>query len=215
MALSEKRIQENKQEFINLVNSIGREDFDKSRLLFKLENSDFFKAPASTKYNNSYEGGLCEHSIAVYRALKTLVMSMGMYNDGTSDKGFTEDTLLIVGLFHDFSKMNFYETYAINKKVYSENGSKEDNLGKFDWKSEKAFKVKEAEDRYVFGTAGQNSERMLSYFISLSEQESAAIIWHRAGMDNHCSDMELNNVLNKYPLVVLLHVADMMCSYIK
>ena len=30
------------------------------------ENSDFFAAPASTKYHSAYEGGLCQHSINVY-----------------------------------------------------------------------------------------------------------------------------------------------------
>ena len=31
-------------------------------LLGWLQKSDFFTAPASTRYHGAYEGGLCEHS---------------------------------------------------------------------------------------------------------------------------------------------------------
>ena len=34
-----------------------------------LLRSDFFRAPASTRYHCAYEGGLCEHSVNVYRRL--------------------------------------------------------------------------------------------------------------------------------------------------
>ena len=32
--------------------------------------SDFFRAPASTRFHGCYEGGLCEHSLNVYDCLK-------------------------------------------------------------------------------------------------------------------------------------------------
>ena len=34
--------------------------------------TDFFTAPASTRFHGSYEGGLLEHSINTYNALKVL-----------------------------------------------------------------------------------------------------------------------------------------------
>lgn len=196
-----------KQTFIDLVNSIQREGFYKEKLLYKLENSDFYTAPASTVFHNSFEGGLLDHTLNVYYQLVNLVQS----NHITT---YSDDTLKIVALFHDISKMNFYEVYVRNVKKYSDKGRNSDAMGKFDWSAEKGYKVKEATDRYLFGTHGQNSERILSYFMPLSEEESAAIIWHHAGMDNGLADKDLTPILNRYPLVVLLHMADMLATYI-
>ena len=158
-------------------------------------------------YHSSIEGGLVKHTLNVYDNLCTLVKAKNITE-------FSEDTLKIVALFHDLAKMNFYEVYARNVKRYSPTGSKTDEMGKFDWAAEKGFKVREAKDRYLFGTHGQNSERMLSYFMPMSEQESAAIIWHHAGMDNGGADKDLTPILNRYPLATLLHIADMLATYI-
>ena len=46
---------------------ITREGADK--LLEFLEKSDFFTAPASTRYHGAYEGGLVAHSLNVYDCL--------------------------------------------------------------------------------------------------------------------------------------------------
>ncbi len=200
-------IQNNKMRFIELVKSINREGFDKEQLLYKLENSDFFTAPASTIYHNSVEGGLVDHTLNVYENLVAIVKAKNITT-------FSEDTLKIVALFHDLAKMNFYEVYARNVKKYSPHGTKQDEMGKFDWAAEKGYKVKDANDRYLFGTHGQNSERILSYFMPLSEQESAAIIWHHAGMDNGGADKDITPILNRYPLATLLHIADMMATYL-
>lgn len=194
-----------KARFIELVNSITREGFEKDKLLYKLENSDFFDAPASTLYHNSVCGGLVNHSLNVYDTLVKLQQ--------TFQFTASEDTLKIVALFHDLSKMNFYEKYARNVKHYVPYGSKSDEFGKFEWATETAYKVKDAESRYLFGTHGQNSERMLSYFMPLSEEESAAIIWHHAGMDNGGVDKDLTPILNKFSLAMYLHLADMIAVY--
>lgn len=197
----------NKSRFVALVKSITRDGFEADKLLYKLENSDFYTAPASTVYHNSFAGGLLAHSLNVYDRLVTLVNSLDI-------TAYSEDTLKIVGLFHDLAKMNFYESYVRNVKRYSDHGSKSDDMGKFDWASERGYKVREPADRYLFGTHGQNSERILSYFTPLSEEESAAIIWHHAGMDNGGVDKDLTPILNKYSLATLLHIADMIAVYI-
>ena len=58
-----------KEEFISIFKEkITREGADK--LLDFLENrSDFFTAPASTRYHNAFEGGLLRHSLNVYHCL--------------------------------------------------------------------------------------------------------------------------------------------------
>ena len=56
-----------KEEFLGLLKSINREGMDK--LIEFIEKSDFFKAPASTRFHGSHEGGLLEHSMKVYEIL--------------------------------------------------------------------------------------------------------------------------------------------------
>ena len=57
-----------KEEFLLLLQSVQREGMDK--LLTYIEKTDFFKAPASTRFHGNYEGGLLEHSLNVYHLLK-------------------------------------------------------------------------------------------------------------------------------------------------
>ena len=59
---------EDRARFVELYKKyITREGADK--LLAFLESSDFFAAPASTRYHGNHEGGLCRHSLNVYDAL--------------------------------------------------------------------------------------------------------------------------------------------------
>ena len=48
-----------KEEFIELLRSTKREGIE--NLLNFLEKSDFYTAPASTRFHGNYEGGLSEH----------------------------------------------------------------------------------------------------------------------------------------------------------
>ena len=57
-----------KEEFLTLLRSVNREGIED--LINFLEKSDFFKAPASTRFHGDHEGGLVEHSLKVYEILK-------------------------------------------------------------------------------------------------------------------------------------------------
>ena len=48
-----------KQKFLELLKSVNREGMDK--LIEFIEKTDFFKAPASTRYHGAYEGGVRFH----------------------------------------------------------------------------------------------------------------------------------------------------------
>jgi hypothetical protein len=70
--LTQEQIQSNKIEFINLLRSTGREGIE--TLINWLETkSDFFIAPSSTIYHGNYDGGLCQHSLNVYKAAKEFI----------------------------------------------------------------------------------------------------------------------------------------------
>lgn len=200
------QIEGNKNKFIDLVNSIEREGFLKDKLIQKLESSDFFTAPASTKYHNAYKGGLCEHSLNVY---DNIVKINEMKN-----LGIDSNTLKIVSLFHDLAKMNFYEVYFQNKKRYHAGGTKKDEGGYFDWETVSAYKVKESSDRFVFGSHEQTSEFMLRNYCPLTYEESIAVLHHHGGRGWDSAQDNIGEVFQRYPIALILHMADMFSAYL-
>lgn len=88
-------VEELKQEFIHLLSFVERDGVQS--LLEWLESTDFFTAPASTKYHGAYPGGLLEHSLNVY------------YRLVRRNTGINVDTLTISALLHDVCKVDFYE----------------------------------------------------------------------------------------------------------
>jgi len=204
--LMDLQIASNKEKFIEIVNSIEREGFFKEQLIAKLENSDFFYAPASTKYHNSYKGGLCEHCLNVYNNLVKL--------NEMKNTQLSEDTMKIVALFHDLAKMNFYETYFQNKKRYHAGGSKKDEGGNYDWEAVTAYKIREANERFIFGNHEQTSEFMLRTYCPLTYEESIAVLHHHGGMSWDSAKDNIGEVFARYPVALLLYMADMMSAYI-
>ena len=66
------KVTEVKEKFVDIyTENIKRPGSEKLLNYLLSENSDFFVAPASTRYHGAYEGGLCEHSIHVYECLKS------------------------------------------------------------------------------------------------------------------------------------------------
>ena len=207
--LNEQQIQENKERFLSLINSITREGVDKERLIAQLNGSDFFDAPASAIYHNSFRGGLCAHCLNVYDWICKLA------KDATQlslQPEYAEDSLKIVALFHDFDKMNKYEKSFRNVKVYSPTGSKYDEMGKFDWQSVPSYKRKEDADVFTIGAHGVNSVYMTETFIPLSTEEHCAIVNHHSVYDN--PKLNTTGIYSKYHLACLLHLADMAATYI-
>lgn len=204
--LTDNQIQNNKEEFLKLISSINREGFNKDLLLKHLENSDFYIAPASARYHSAFKGGLVHHSLLVYHNLTKLV---GLYN-----LKINEDSMKIVSLLHDLAKMNFYEVYYKNVKVYSENGYKYDNGGRFDWQAVADYKVKDTKERFLYYNHEGTSEFMLRQYCPLSMDESIAILHHHGGMSEDSIKDNISAIYDRYPLAVLLHLADMMSVYI-
>ena len=97
-----------KQEFLTLCREqIHREGLED--LLSWLQKSDFFTAPASTRYHGAYDGGLCEHSLDVYHMAKKTIAGYELQLD--------EESVIIATLFHDLCKVNFYRKDVRNQKI--------------------------------------------------------------------------------------------------
>ena len=204
--LTQQEIMQNKADFIALLSNMDFPEADITGLINFLESSDFFTAPASSQYNCAFEGGLCLHSLSVYFILNDLVSK---YAPNT----YSTNTLKIVGLLHDLYKTNFYESYVQNKKVYCPTGSKQDNLGTFDWVSVPTYKVKESNNRYIMGDNSFTTYMLVSRYIPLTEMEIAVLVNQNCGMDNGYANKEIFRVLEKFPLAALVHSADLLSHY--
>lgn len=196
-----------KIEFLDILRTVEREGADIEGLINKLNESDFFVAPASTRFHNSVEGGLVDHSLNVYYNLKSLVKNKHL------EDIISNDSIVICGLLHDISKMNYYEKGIKNKKVYSDDGSKFDNLGKFDWVSEETWNIRPEKERFIYGNHEETSEFMIRQYIPLKVSESVAVLNHHAGKGFDSSQINISGLFHRYPLANLLHVADMIATF--
>ena len=208
MFISEDTIEKNKQTFIELLNQVERPGSNISGLISKLESSDFFIAPASTKWHNACRGGLVDHCLNVYYNLKSLVKNKHL------EEVISNESIIVCGLLHDLSKMNVYEPSIRNKKVYTENGSKVDNLGRFEWISEQTYSMKKDSDRFQYGNHEETAEFMVRCFIPLTVEESIAILHHHAGKGFDSSTQNISYLMSVNPLLVLLHSADMISTFV-
>lgn len=212
--LNKEQMAQNKARYIELIKSITLEGSNINGFLDWLNKSDFFEAPASSKYHSNYAGGLCEHSLHVYDTLVKLVEDFASHfeyhesEDGTSAEEirvnhYSDDSIKIVALLHDISKTNFYEQY--DRNVKDEQGN---------WIKVKEYKTREAEDRFIYGSHEQNSEFMAHTFFPLSVEESSAILHHHGGMSWDSAKDDISAVYDRFPLALLLHLADMKATYL-
>ena len=209
MEMTPEIIAKNKETFCEILRTVKREGADIERLITKLERSDFFEAPASTKYHNCVEGGLVDHCLNVYYNLKSLVKNKHL------EEIINEESIVICALLHDMSKMNFYEKTFRNVKVYNEYGSKRDEGGTFDWVAQASYKTVDVEKRFLYGNHEETSEFMVRQYIPLKLEESVAILNHHFSMSYDCVPIESVSLKHeRYPLACLLHVADMISTYI-
>lgn len=135
-----------------------------------LEKTDFFTAPASTKYHLSVEGGLLEHSLNVYNRLLELVKNENLKRTGSNvvDER-TLENVTICALLHDVCKVNFYKVAYRNQK----------NETTKEWKKVPYYTV---EDKFPYGH-GEKSVFLIERFIRLTVEEAMAIRWHMGGFD--------------------------------
>ena len=184
-----------KERFLEIYNEkITREGADKL-LDFLLNGSDFFTAPASTRYHGAHEGGLVEHSLNVYDCLKDMLDRPRMKELYGIE--YPEESIAIAGLLHDICKVNFYKTSYRNVK---------DETGR--WQSVPYYTI---EDNLPYGH-GEKSVYIISGYMRLTRDEAFAIRYHM-GFSEEGSGRNAGRVFEKYPLALALNIADMEASY--
>ena len=108
-----------KEEFIQIYKeNIQREGADTFLEFLEGVHSDFFTAPASTRFHGNMEGGLCEHSVHVYHCLKDYLSRQRVQD--TYNMRYSYETIALVALLHDVCKINVYKKGTRNKKIDGE-----------------------------------------------------------------------------------------------
>lgn len=186
--LDHDKLQELKTEFDDLLRSTGREGVDE--LIEWLESTDFYTAPASTNKHASFEGGLLNHSLSVYKVL---------HNFSKPIKDLDTNSMIICGLLHDVCKANFYAKQLRNKK----------NPDTKKWEEVEVIVI---EDQFPFGH-GEKSVYLVMKHMQLTDEEAMAIRWHMGGFDDaarsYIGGVTQSHAFSEYPLCVALHIADM------
>ena len=199
--------------FMRRVYRPGAEEF-----LEWLKTTDFFTAPASTRFHLAREGGLVEHSSHVYQRLKRLYMLE--FTNGDLPYPDQHESIAICGLLHDICKVNVYRQEPKNRKTYDPDKVavaevwqvKHDALGDYIWETVMGYRF---EDDFPYGH-GEKSVYLISGPMALTHEEAMAIRWHMGFSDNEfkAGGFTVGNAFEKYPLAVLTHIADLQATYL-
>ena len=162
------------------------------KLLAWLDTTDFFRAPASTRFHGACESGLAMHSLNVYHALRERYF----------EEGDSEETFAICGLLHDLCKANFYKPGTRNVK----------NEVTGQWEKVPSYSI---EDAFPYGH-GEKSVYLIERFMRLRTAEAVAIRWHMGGFDDSVrgGSRAMGEAFYQYPLAVKLHLADLTATYL-
>lgn len=185
-----------KSEFIELYNSKIKREGAERMLDYLANKSDFFTAPASTRFHLAREGGLCEHSLNVYRALCDYLDRPRVKE--TYGIECSEETAAVVSLLHDVCKVNCYDVSSRNVK--DKNGV---------WQ---AVPYYEFNDKMPYGH-GEKSVYIVSGFMRLSREEAFAIRYHM-GFSAEGDNRSVGSAFEMYPLALALSFADMEATFL-
>ena len=182
----------NKEEFLHIYNEYVKRQGSQEFLDWLLK-TDFFTAPASTKYHGACEGGLLLHSLNVYKTLRERYFEEGKDS---------EESFAICALLHDLCKAQFYKVSTRNVK--------NDVTGQ--WEKVPYYTV---EDAFPYGH-GEKSVFLIERFMRLKTSEAMAIRWHMGGFDDAVrgGSFAVSDAYNRYPLAVKLHASDLIATYL-
>ena len=184
----------NQERFLQIFNEkITREGADK--LLDFLQRSDFFTAPASTRYHGAHEGGLLAHSLNVYDCLVDILNRPRMKE--LYGVEYSDESIAIAGLLHDICKVNFYKTSFRNQKNAE---------GR--WESVPYYTI---EDNLPYGH-GEKSVYIVSGYMRLTRDEAFAIRYHM-GFSATDDPGNVGKAMEMFPLAFFLNCADTEAAY--
>ena len=185
-----------REEFLDIYQTYIHREGAAELLDYLTNKSDFFTAPASARYHGAYVGGLCQHSVNVFRCLEDYLARPRVRE--TYGLSYDMESVAVVALLHDLCKVGCYRAGTRNVK--------NDATGQ--WEKVPTFFY---EDKLPYGH-GEKSVYIISGFMRLSREEAMAIRWHM-GFSGPEDDRTVGQALQQYPLAFALATADMEASY--
>ena len=186
----------NRERFIEIFkNNIKREGADKLLDYLLSPASDFFTAPASSRFHSAYEGGLLDHSLNVYDCLVSYLSS-----DRAKAFGFnySDESIAIVALLHDLCKVGVYKKGFRNVK---------DDRGV--WQRVDTF---EYDDQLPYGH-GEKSVYIINGYMRLTREEAFAIRYHMGYSSENDDIRNVSKAFEMFPLAFALSTADSEATY--
>lgn len=184
-----------KSEFDELFAEIKRPGIEK--LKEYLEKSDFFTAPASTRFHGDHEGGLLEHSVSVAKILLSKAEHDPLWKEKLAD--VSRESLTFCGLMHDICKTYYYTVELRNKKIDGE------------WQQVPCYTV---DDKVPYGHGEKSVMMLYELGVSMSAAERYAVRWHMGPYSGQQDWGTLGLAMEKYPLCLALFEADMEATHI-
>jgi hypothetical protein len=185
-----------KETFISIYNKTIHREGSTDLLKYLLsDESDFFTAPASSRYHGSHSEGLVSHSLNVYECLKDYLSRDTVRN--LYDLSISPESTAIAALLHDVCKINIYRTSTRNVK---------DSTGT--WQKVPYY---EFDDRFPYGH-GEKSVYIISKYMKLTDEEAFAIRYHM-GFSGTDEARNVGDAFRLYPLALALSIADMEATF--
>ncbi len=185
---------------LEMINYVIKDSTESASLIDWLDKTDFWTAPASTKFHGNFKCGLSLHTLIVIK--QTFVFAKPLLENflmspNAEKYAFTAKDLFIAALCHDFCKTNFYGVEYRNTKDINGN-----------WIKQPFYKTR-SENRNL-GHGNESVLMMLEIFPSMISNRMVieAISRHMGFSD--LSESEGYNYSNflQNPLVLLLQLAD-------
>lgn len=204
----------NIERFEGIMSCVKRDGVDK--LMAYIKKSDFYTAPASTRFHGSCEGGLLQHSLNVYDCL-IAKKENPIWKDKLAN--VSDETFAIVSLLHDLCKTYYYGSELKNQKTYDEEKVKSANPrtvkhdanGDFIWETVPAYVV---DNKYPLGHGDKSVMFILLNGMNLTMEENMAIRWHMGAYEGQGIWNDLGSAFDKYPLALAVHEADMEATHL-
>lgn len=206
-------IEENTKRYEELLLSVDREGIPK--LLSFLHHTDFFEAPASSRFHLACPGGLVQHSLNVYDCLAAK-KTAPFWKDVLAD--IPDESIILIALLHDICKADFYALGTKNQKTYDPEKVKaagygqvkHDAQGDFVWETVATYQI---DDKMPLGH-GEKSALLAQCYVKLTMPEVMAVRWHMGFSVEKGEYQAMGAAMEKYPIVLAIHEADLEASKI-
>jgi len=188
----QERIDEYKK-YMSVINRKGKETL----IDWLVNETDFFTAPASSRYHNNHEGGLYEHSMNVLNYAKELYLTSKKLDPTFPD--LSAESIIICALHHDLCKVNFYGI----ETAWTKDGYK--------WLEYETYKAG-LKNKLPIGHGEKSVMCLMKQGFELTDDEMLAIRWHMGPYGE--TGIDYNLAMGR-ELVKIIHIADFSAGLIE